>query len=154
MPSIYNIRAAKQRAIENIKKQLAEEDNYDEYGFPLATTPVHTTHDAYTGPLRTPLKVTLKDVEDAYYNSTYSLPIYALYPPEFREDLLDDDIRLSYCVDVLDDIINDTPLVNTFNKMYQSIMNYYRYHTKEAAEYVLDMMTNYDCDYELEDYYD
>lgn len=136
MSTTRPVRAAKQIALDNIKKQLAMEDTYDEYGFPLASTPA------------APAKVTLKDVEDAYRNSAHFIPIYALYPPEFREDLMEDDIRIDYCIEVLTDIVEGKPLVNTSNKTYQCVIDYYRNHTEDAAQYVLyiifDMQDSFD----------
>jgi hypothetical protein len=127
------IRASKQRAIENIKKLVAEMNTYDDNG-------VLCEEDAIprTGSSVEPAKVTLQNVKDAYVYSPHFVKIYALYPPKFRDNLMEDDVRIDYMIEVLSNIVAGRALVNASNKTYQYVIDYYRNYTKEAAEYVLD----------------
>jgi hypothetical protein len=133
------IRASKQRAIDNIKKLVAEMNTYDDNG-------VLYEEDAilHTGTSVEPGKVTLQNAKDAYVYSPHFVKIYALYPPKFRDNLMEDDVRIDYMIEVLSNIVAGRPLVNTSNKTYQYVIDYYRNYTKEAAEYVLDMIENMD----------
>jgi len=98
----------------------------------------------HTGSSVEPGKVTLQNVKDAYVYSPHFVKIYALYPPKFRDNLMEDDVSIDYMIEVLSNIVAGRALVNTSKKRYQYVIDYYRNYTKEAAEYVLDKIESMD----------
>jgi hypothetical protein len=56
-------------------------------------------------PVSTSTKVTLQNVKDAYVYSPHFVKIYALYPPKFRDTLMEDDVRIDYMIEVLSNIV-------------------------------------------------
>lgn len=90
-------------------------------------------------PVETP-KVTLHDVTTRYYESDYMPEILALYPPHLRNDLLEDDVRVKWIESILAGNIRDITSFKSTAKWekYSMIVDYYKNHTQDAKEFILD----------------
>ena len=97
---------------------------------------------------------TLDDIKNVYDNSKYPLKIYALFPPQFRSNLIEDDKRIDYCYDILNFIVDEKPLVNKLGKTHKIIADYYKNYTKEAAKYIMDAIDAMYLSYENGEYMD
>ncbi len=100
-------------------------------------------------------KVALTDVTKALETSAYFTPIYAILPTKFRNNMIEDDTCIDDCLDVLKLIIAGTKLSKeeriSKNMDFRIAYNFYRKHTKEAAEFVYNAIMEmevgeYDCD--------
>jgi hypothetical protein len=96
--------------------------------------------------------LSLRDVQTAYENSTYIPAVYALMPPKYRNNLLEDDVRIDAMINVLQSIVDGTK-PNPKNKLS---INYFKNHSKEAASFILDKIMEmdadcYDCEDDIED---
>jgi hypothetical protein len=97
-------------------------------------------------------RTSLHDVQTAYENSSYTPRVYALMPSKYRNNLLEDDVRIDAMINVLQSIIDGTE-PNPKNKLS---INYFKNHSKEAAAFVLNKIMEmdedcYDCEDDFED---
>jgi hypothetical protein len=86
--------------------------------------------------------LSLCDVQTAYENSTYTPAVYALMPLKYRNNLLEDDVRIDAMINVLQSIVDGTK-PNPKNKLS---IKYFANHSKKAAAYVLDKIMEMDED--------
>jgi hypothetical protein len=98
-------------------------------------------------------KITLADVEKAYEESTYFPEIYALYPPEYRNDMIEGDVRIDYLIDVIEGYIDGVGMLREENfddkndwNDYMKAVDYYRNHTRDALGYVFDKIYEFEED--------
>jgi hypothetical protein len=136
------IRASKQRAIENIKKLVAEMNTYDDNGvFYEEDAILHTSS-------------SLEDVKEIFNKSPYFPEILALIPTEFRNDLVEYDERVYYCLSALEDILleymdesgptRSISLETAPVKDYAIAYNFYRHYSEEAIEYILNLIEEFE----------
>lgn len=86
-------------------------------------------------------EIGLADVQKIYEESDYIPEILALYPPELRNDLLEDDIRVDWITDILNGGSDDIDYMSQQDRnTYSNIEKYYENYTKEAKEYILSRM--------------
>ena len=83
----------------------------------------------------------LTDVEKIYEESDYIPEILALYPPELRNDLLEDDIRVDWIAIILNGGTDDIDHMNQHDRnTYSNIEKYYENYTEDAKKYILERM--------------
>jgi hypothetical protein len=157
-------RQAKQIALDNIKKQIAQEDQYDEYGYlilpPLPAVATQAELEmlrrlATPEPAVISNKINLREVKDAFANSTYFPKILALIPNEFRNDLVEGDARIGECIYALTDILYDyshfpgqtiDPITTSISsvKDFAIAYNFYRHYYEEALNYIYDLIEEFE----------
>lgn len=99
------------------------------------------------------VKVTLDDVTKLYKESTTFPEICALYPPQYRKSLCEDDIRESIMISIITAYhdngcinkplrsYNPLPDLYKFKEIKKDInicIEYFKNHTKEALKYIID----------------
>lgn len=99
--------------------------------------------------------VTYDDVLDDYERNR---DVFSVLPVEYRDDRMNpEDARLIYAADVLERIIDGKEPRNITHfkhfvqcndglnsyAVYRQAFKYYKYHTTEAAEFVLECISNY-----------
>lgn len=168
-------RKAKQLALDKIKAIAAELDKYDDNGVPKST--LHRLMEKFGVSDARDLKGAIQasrsqsepltdfgDVEEAYANSTHFPEILALYPPQFRDDLMEGDLRVNIIRNVLNAYLFDKSMKMAYDDsfaIYKTLyiptssveedhsiaVEYYKNHTKDACNYILDMIMqfNEDC---------
>lgn len=128
------IRASKQRAIENIKKLVAEMNAYDDNG---------------------ELYITLEEVEETFAKSSYTPKILALLPTEFRNDLVEGDARIGKCFKAMSYILHGNshlsgqtiePIKTSISSVndFATAYNFYRHYSEEAINYIYNLIVMFE----------
>jgi hypothetical protein len=150
-------RASKQRAIENMKKLVAEMNTYDDNGVFYEEDAILHTGSSVKPAKSESTKITLEKVKETYAKSSYSPKIIALIPKEFRHYLLmeEDDRILGECIYALDAILCEYsdvsgPATNPIKADspdeidYVVAYNFYRHYSEEAIEYILNLIEEFE----------
>jgi hypothetical protein len=141
------IRASKQRAIDSIKKQIAEMNTYDDNG-------VLYEEDAipHTGSSVKSTKISLEDVKETFAKSSYTPKILALIPTEFRNDLVEYDERIDDCLDALiaiSDMYEDNQepsgvVWSGYTPDFVTAYNFYSHYSEDAIIYIYDLIVEFE----------
>jgi hypothetical protein len=141
------IRASKQRAIDSIKKLVAEMNTYDDNG-------VLYEEDAipHTGSSVESTKITLEETKETFAKSSYTPKILALIPTEFRNDLVEYDERIDDCIDALIAISdmyedNEEPLDVVWSGVrpdFVTAYNFYKHYSEDAIMYIYDLIVEFE----------
>jgi hypothetical protein len=151
------VRASKQRAIENMKKLVAEMNTYDDNGVLYEEDAILHAGSSVKPSVPKSTKITLEKVKETYVKSSYSPKILALIPKEFRHYLLieEDDRILGECIYALDAILceysgESGPATNPIKADspdeidYVVAYNFYRHYSEEAIEYILNQIEEFE----------
>jgi hypothetical protein len=141
------IRASKQRAIENIKKLVAEMNTYDDNGVLYEEDAIPHTSSSVES-----TKITLEEAKKTFAKSSYTPKILALIPTEFRNALVEYDSRIEYCFDALNSIVdmyedNEEPLNVVWSARsvdFVTAYNFYKHYSEDAIQYILNQIVEFE----------